>query len=143
GLKGKILNGWCAGTPCMATSIAAEGMNGSEPFGGIIEDDWTRYAEQAALLYGNRAMWHSAQTNGFRILSVRYAKERVIQIFLEDLDKVINSRDARRQKNFVGAMLWHHQHRSTEFFSRWIEAKERLSAEINPPANLWNVSNLV
>ncbi|MEC7236371.1 MAG: group 1 glycosyl transferase, partial [Verrucomicrobiota bacterium] len=31
----------------------------------------------------------------------------------------------RREQNFIGKMLRHHQHRSTEFMSRWIEHKNK------------------
>jgi hypothetical protein len=31
-----------------------------------------------------------------------------------------------RLHNFTGRMLQHHQHRSTDFMARWIEAKNRL-----------------
>ena len=32
--------------------------------------------------------------------------------------------DWRRRRDYVGASLWHHTARSTEYFSRWIEVKE-------------------
>jgi hypothetical protein len=33
--------------------------------------------------------------------------------------------DARRDADYVGAALWHHRQRSTQYFSKWIEAKNR------------------
>ena len=40
----------------------------------------------------------------------------------------VNSMNVQsRQNHFIGRMLRHHQHRSTEYMSRWIEAKNRLS----------------
>jgi hypothetical protein len=35
---------------------------------------------------------------------------------------------ARRERDYVGQMLWRQQLRSTEYFSRWIELKERAKA---------------
>jgi hypothetical protein len=32
-----------------------------------------------------------------------------------------------RLTNFTGAMLRHHQHRSTQFMAQWIEAKTKLA----------------
>jgi hypothetical protein len=32
-----------------------------------------------------------------------------------------------RLTNFTGAMLKHHQHRSTQFMAQWIEAKTKLA----------------
>ena len=34
--------------------------------------------------------------------------------------------EAHRRNNFTGAMLRHHQHKSTQYMSQWIEAKNRL-----------------
>lgn len=36
--------------------------------------------------------------------------------------------DSRREQDYVGQMLWQQQLRATEYFSRWIELKERAAA---------------
>ena len=33
-----------------------------------------------------------------------------------------------RQANFIGGMLRHHQHKSTQYMSQWIEEKNRNNA---------------
>ena len=35
---------------------------------------------------------------------------------------------ARRSRDYVGQMLWHHTARSTEYFRRWVELKEAAAA---------------
>ncbi len=35
-----------------------------------------------------------------------------------------------RKSNFIGSLLSHHQHQSTKFMSKWIEAKNLLNDKI-------------
>ena len=44
------------------------------------------------------------------------------------VDAISNLRQ-RRQLDYVGAMMWRDYQRSTEYFSRWIELKERLGPQ--------------
>jgi O-antigen biosynthesis protein len=46
---------------------------------------------------------------------------RLPQLF----EATISQLTENRKQHFVGRMLRHHHHRSTEFMSRWIEAKNR------------------
>ena len=128
GVKGKIAEGWAAGTPCIGTSIAAEGLTQDLPFGGFVEDDWDQFAAKAAALYLDRDLWAQAQAKGSQIIRELYNKGQNVAAFLKSLEDAIENRNQRRLRNFVGTMLWHHQHRSTEFFSRWIEVKNLLTA---------------
>jgi glycosyltransferase involved in cell wall biosynthesis len=125
GIKGKISDGWSVGTPCMATTIAAEGLHEGLVFGGIIEDDWQSFAEQAARLYSERSLWQEAQNFGKKIIENVFDEKTNAAKFIQALNRLSAEKESLREKNFVGQMLWHHQHRSTEYFSRWIEAKNR------------------
>ncbi len=123
GIKGKIADGWCVGTPCVSTSVGAEGMTGGLPFGGVVHDDFDNFATSVADLYTAPDLWQKAQQRGIDIIRRLFNPETEVQIFLSALEKVINHHDQIRNTNLVGSLLWHQQHRSTEYFSRWIELK--------------------
>lgn len=126
GIKGKILDGWAAGTPCVASSIAAEGMYEKTVFGGIIEDNIDLYVSKAARLYSDQSSWEESQKNGYYLLENLFAEEVIEKNFIEALGNCVKDRKERRMRNFIGDMLWYHQNRSTEYFSRWIEVKDML-----------------
>jgi glycosyltransferase involved in cell wall biosynthesis len=125
GIKGKVADGWAAGTPCIATSIAAEGMKSGEAFGGVIADSWEEFAQAACELYESPESWTDAQQTGWKVLRDEFDSDANATSFLATLAEVVAQRDARRATNPVGHMLWHHRCRSVEYFSRWIEAKNR------------------
>ena len=128
GIKGKICDGWSVGTPCVASSIAAEGMHQTLPFGGAIEDDLERFCDQALKLYQDRADWQQAQQFGMTLLETLYNEDRNSAKLIAAIEQVRVNIQARRARNIVGSMLWYHGNRSTEYFSRWIEAKNRTLA---------------
>jgi len=123
GIKGKIADGWTVGTPCVGTPIAAEGMDPGGAFGGAVVDGWEEFARHSAELYTDRNRWNAAQNEGLRIVEALYDETQTVSKAVDALEAAIESRENRRARNYTGAMLWQHQHRSTEYFSRWIEAK--------------------
>jgi glycosyltransferase involved in cell wall biosynthesis len=125
GIKGKVADGWVVGTPCVGTSIAAEGMTYNGSFGGVVEDNWDSFAHAAVSLYDDHQKWQAAQTRGVDILRSRFAADACEDTLSERLTLALGSLSQRRGANFVGTMLWYHAHRSTEYFARWIECKER------------------
>ena len=131
GIKGKVSDGWAVGTPCVGTEFAQEGMCEEFLFGGAIAENKGDFAQKAAKLYCDKALWISARDNGLAIIKALYNKEKSSETFLASIRKALVEREDRRLRNFVGLMLWHHQHRSTEFFSRWIEAKNQNSSSQN------------
>ena len=106
-------------------------MHGELEFGGVIHDKWEEFSQQAASLYLDPIRWSSAQNNGLGIIRELYNKLNNQAHFVESIERLSVGIDSHRTRNIVGAMLWHHQHRSTEYFSRWIEAKNRISAGNN------------
>ncbi len=138
GIKGKIADGWVAGTPCVTTWIGAEGMttlpSGQDlEFGGFVADTWDEFADRAIQLYCNTDVWDHAQSAGRSIISELFSHEKQARRFLETLQTAMANRDSHRSSNFIGTMLWYHLHRSTEFMSRWIEAKNKLSLQLASP----------
>jgi glycosyltransferase involved in cell wall biosynthesis len=124
GIKGKISDGWLVGTPAVATSIGAEGMHGALPFGGRIADGAQAFAAAACELYQSTTGWESESRAGLELIRKLYNETDHDQSLLGAIETAHVGRDARRSRNLVGRMLGHHLHRSTEYFSRWIELKE-------------------
>lgn len=125
GLKGKVSDGWMIGTPCVATPIAAEGMTHRQLFGGVIEEQLERYPQRVAELYTDTKSWNEAQANGREILTTLFSQANNARAFQHRLARLVKERQQIRQQNTVGSILWYHGLRSTEYFSRWIEAKNK------------------
>jgi len=125
GIKGKVADGWAAGTPCVGTSIAAEGMHGNFEFGGIVEDNWDEFAEAAAELYCNQAAWEEAKIAGQYLLGELFGMDK-LSSFIAILPERVSNLPDIRTRNIIGSILWYESNRCTEYFSRWIELKEKL-----------------
>lgn len=121
GIKGKVLEGWGAGLPMVLTPIAAEGMTDQ-----FIAEDASQFAEMAVRLYDSPDFWKSMQRHGHHTLSEKFNAEREARVIINSLTDRLTNRDVMRQKNWIGKILWRESMRSTEFFSRWIELKNRL-----------------
>lgn len=111
GIKGKILDSFAAGTPVAATNVAAEGIG---EFG--VEN----VLERAVILYENESDWETAQSLGFELLNERFSREL-------SLERFFNALKTKKAPSFLNELLWFQTLRSTEYFSRWIEAKNKLS----------------
>jgi hypothetical protein len=127
GLMGKVSDGWMVGTPCVATPIAAEGMTSGEQFGGVIEESMERYPQRVAELYTDEDTWFKAQTRGREVLTTLFSKAANARSFQACLARLHHEKAHFREQNVVGSILWYHGLRSTEYFSRWIECKNRKS----------------
>jgi O-antigen biosynthesis protein len=121
GLKGKVFDGFLTATPTVMTPIAAEGIASGE---GWAQPTPEAFAKQAIELYSDSQIWRARQVQERQLCQERFDpvtwRPRLPQLLASALEE----RAARRQRNFIGQMLRHHHHRSTEFMSRWIEAKK-------------------
>ena len=125
GLKGKLADAFLAGTPSVATPIATEGMNDSLDWGSTVSADPLQFVETAVQLYTDEQKWLHAQNCGYAIAKTRFSESHWLPKLPEILETAHANRRRNRQLNFVGQLLNHHHHRSTEFMSRWIEAKNQ------------------
>ncbi|AJR03505.1 glycosyltransferase [Siansivirga zeaxanthinifaciens] len=123
GLKGKLIDAMQNGTPCVMSSIAAEGMFGNLAPNGFIEDNPETFAEKAVQLYNDNLIWNAKQKNGFQIINTRFNKNAFQENFAATLYEFSNHLQEKRLNNFTGQMLMHHTMQSTKFMSKWIEAK--------------------
>jgi glycosyltransferase involved in cell wall biosynthesis len=113
------------GTPSVTTPIGAEGIAGELNWNGFITNDPKEFVEKAMQLYSEENVWLASVENGFRIINSRFNKNAFQQKFLERITDLFQNIDFYRQKNFIGKLLQHHQHRSTYFMAKFIEEKEK------------------
>ena len=74
GLKGKLIDAMQNGTPCVMSTIAAEGIFGELKLNGFVEDVPELFANKATALYKDSNTWHQKQQNGFTVLNKRFNK---------------------------------------------------------------------
>ena len=125
GLKGKLVEAMQCGTPSVTSSIGSEAMHGNLSWSGTIADSPEDFAQAAVELYTNESVWEIARKNGVSIINEIYPKEKLGTEFIQRLTALQSNLESHRHKNFIGSMLMHHTMRSTEFMSRWIEAKNK------------------
>jgi len=122
GLKGKVFDGFQTGTPTVMTPIAAEGICPNE---GWSQAEAEAFASDAVRLYRSRQAWEARQSAERALCLDRFNAATWMPQLQYFMDQAQGIKEKRRQQNFVGQMLRHHSHRSTEFMSRWIEAKNK------------------
>ena len=125
GIKGKIADAMLCGTPNVTTPVGAEGMHGDLPWAGAIEQSASAIAAAAVQLYQSPDAWHQAQQHGTALLAQRYLQSTHGPALVECIEACRAGLQQHRRNNFTGAMLRHHQHKSTQYMSQWIEAKNR------------------
>ncbi len=125
GLKGKLIDAMQNGTPCVTTSIGAEGMYGNLDSNGFIEDNPEAFANKAVELYNKQEVWKTKQRNGFEIINKRFNKKYSEPDFIKTVEELQNNLCSKRLHNFTGQMLQYHTMQSTKFMSRWIEEKNK------------------
>ena len=126
GLKGKLVLSMCCGTPSITTHIGAEGINNNDlDWNGFITDTPEQFAKASTRLFTNKSLWHQSQQNGIAIINSRFNKETLSKTLHNRLTYLKSNLKEHRVQNFIGAMLNHHTIRSTEYMSRWIEAKNK------------------
>ncbi len=125
GIKGKVIDAMVCGTPTVTTPIGAEAMHGELPFPGAIACDPQALADEAVRLYKDQTLWEQAQRAGWQVLQARFRHEQHCATLIERINQLRGDLQAHRAANFTGAMLRHHQHKSTQYMSQWIEAKNK------------------
>ncbi|GAV21008.1 hypothetical protein MMIC_P1987 [Mariprofundus micogutta] len=126
GIKTKLADAMLSGTPNVTTSIGAEGMSADLPWSGLIADSADDFSEQATALYQDKVQWQRCQQHGYNIIQTLFNETKNGEALIRRMLQLREKLAEHRQNNFTGSMLRHHHHRSTEFMSRWIEAKNRL-----------------
>lgn len=118
-----------AGLPTSSELPLAAGLPGGadrEFLGGAVADTPEGFAEAAVRLHENADEWARSSREGIDAFNRLFDRERNDAALIRSLLAARGELTERRARNFTGRMLNHHLHRSTEFFSRWIEVKTRL-----------------
>ncbi|GJP69124.1 hypothetical protein CLOP_g25747 [Closterium sp. NIES-67] len=152
GIKGKILDSWLYGTPVVTTPIGGEGMggrgggeggkaegeevngeaggvggwSGGQQWGGLCgAEDAESFVADAVRLYCDQQLWATCQSAGRAILHQQFGMPRNGPALLASLAAAKSNMGDHRLRDYTAAILWHDSNRATEYFSRWIELKER------------------
>ena len=123
GLKGKLIDAMQNGTPCVMSSIAAEGMFGNLEANGFIDDNPDAFANKAVELYSNFEIWKQHQENGFKVLNQRFSQLDFEAEFSSHIESLCENLKTHRQQNFIGQLFMHQTLQSTKYMSKWIEFK--------------------
>lgn len=131
GLKGKLFDSVAAHTPFVASQIAAEGIYEKESFVidySVVNDINfnEKFVDLAVELYQNSELHHKIQEMDITHFTENFNSENFQNIINETLEELNNNLKNHRTKNIIGQILFTQQYRSTEYFSRWIEAKNKL-----------------
>lgn len=73
GIKGKIGTSASFGVPCVATSIAAEGMGLTDGEHVLIADTPERFAEQVIRLYRDERIWNTLSQSSMSLIHEKYS----------------------------------------------------------------------
>ena len=125
GIKGKLLDAMCQGTPSITTTIGAEAMAGDHPWPGAIADDVDSIVAAALRLYTSESHWYEARQAAAVLLPARYGLSEITTHLQPRLAQLCANLECERQQNFIGKMLRHQYHQSLRFKSLWIQAKNR------------------
>ncbi|SEE63171.1 glycosyltransferase [Pseudomonas migulae] len=125
GIKGKIIDAMLCGTPNVTTPVGAEAMHGESPWPGAVTRTAREFADCAVQLYIDQTQWTHAQATGLALLADRYQLQTHGPALIAKLEYCQQHLAEIRRDNFTGSMLRHHQHKSTQYMSQWIEAKNR------------------
>eukprot|EP00887_Chlorella_sp_A99_P006444 scaffold3.g6444.t1 len=127
----------CGGTTDAAAQgpVWQEGPAGSSgkaavaDWGGLRGSDSPEdLAADVARLYCDEALWGRCQAAGFRLLRRLYDGEATLGAVRAAVEGAAAAREARRDADFVGGLLWQQQLRASEFMSKYIELKESMKA---------------
>ncbi|TWX64819.1 glycosyltransferase family 4 protein [Colwellia demingiae] len=126
GIKGKLAEAMYCSTPSVTTDIGAESMQTNLPWAGAIANDPQAIADAAVKLYQDEQTWQVASDLGQQNATLMYQQDNILTELADCLSKLEANLNQRRQANFIGSMLNHHHHKSTQYMSQWIDVKTQL-----------------
>ena len=131
GIKGKILDAWASGTPVVTTAIGAEGFWKSSESGG---DSWpgqVTFSSEALTkavveIESDSTSWDECSRRALGVSRSLFARATIQERVADSCVQTSRELSERRPQDWLASVLWQSSLRSTEYFSRWIEAKNRL-----------------
>jgi glycosyltransferase involved in cell wall biosynthesis len=79
GIKGKVLDSFAAGVPCVMSPIAAEGLALASPLNGLVADGAEAIAEAILRLHEDEALNAAAAAAGLEMIAREASEARVIE----------------------------------------------------------------
>ncbi|MEY8253269.1 MAG: glycosyltransferase [Colwellia sp.] len=126
GIKGKLAEAMYCETPSVTTDIGAESMQTDLPWAGAIANEPQEIADAAIKLFKDEQAWQVASDLGQKNAQLMYQQESILADLAACLSQLETNLGQHRQMNFIGSMLNHHHHKSTQYMSQWIDVKTQL-----------------
>ncbi len=123
GVKGKIMEGFRFGVPCVSTRMGTEGLFGQFP--GVEADSPMDFANACVRLHENETDWKKFSLMALeKMMEVCAASSRV-----PELQQLIRDLLVRKQSgdlpDWIARVLRFEGNQSRLYFARWIEEKEK------------------
>jgi hypothetical protein len=126
GIKGKLAEAMYCATPSVTTDIGAESMQTEFSWAGAIANDPQSIADIAVKLLQDESTWQTASDLGQKNARKMYQQDSILAELSTCLLQLEVNIKQHRERNFIGSMLNHHHHKSTQYMSQWIDAKTQL-----------------
>ena len=88
GAKGKIVSSLSNGVPCVASEIAAEGMDIAEGFGITVAENASDFAEKVIRLHNDETWWNEMSERGFNATQQTYSIDNGIKLVEQIFPKI-------------------------------------------------------
>ena len=98
GIKGKVIQSLCYGTPSVISPIAAEGIGLVSGRETIISEGDEEFADQVMILYSDSDLWHSVQAAGYKFVEENFSWDRCLQLCRQVLDVADETWLARHER---------------------------------------------
>ena len=129
GIKGKIGTSASYGVPCVATTLAIEGMGLIDGVNVLVADDREKFADKIVCLYSDEQLWNKISENSFEFVQRNYsynvgkarirrllnslyngfnANEIIDVVEIESLEEYRNYQQWRKEEN-AGRFLIEHE----------------------------------
>ena len=83
-------------------------------------------AADAVILHTDEQLWSACSEAGRRLHGSLFETHGSLDSLRDAVNHSFENARELRAGDYLGASLWHHRQRSTEYFSKWIELKEEL-----------------
>ncbi len=99
GVKGKVIDAFAHGIPCVLSPVAAEGVGVRDGYDCLIAESGDQWVDAVARLYANEVLWNQLAENAKALVRERFSFERGVTQMREALEGVglaVPARDAVR-----------------------------------------------
>ncbi|MBC7396195.1 MAG: glycosyltransferase [Bdellovibrionales bacterium] len=133
GVKGKLLEGFRYGLPCVTTKVGSEGILPQAMniglFPGKVANGEASFTDACIELYENERVWNEGRELAASLMQSHYGSQPEAQ-FKKMIAKLKEKHALGLLPHWQSRVLRHELLNSHKYFSKWIEAKEN---KITPP----------